>query len=114
VVGSGVRLKPLAYDTPLSSTTYLIECRNLIVQQNSISISVQWIDGANILQNSATSYTLSLPAAGPILGSLISKSFNTLGYDSQLTFSLALATNLNDQVDVWMDVGSNRIHNMVL
>lgn len=81
IVVSGVRLKPLALDTPISSTIYLITCKNIILQQNAISLSAQWIDGANILQESPiTPFTFNLPTSTSISGSLVSKNYNTLGY----------------------------------
>jgi hypothetical protein len=83
IVASGVRLKPLALDTLLSYSTYLITCKDIVLQQNAISLSAQWIDGANILQKSSiTPFTLSLPTSTSIPGTLISKNYNTLGYES--------------------------------
>jgi hypothetical protein len=108
LTASGVRLKPLAYDTPFTFTAYQITCKNVLIQQNSIGVNVKWLDGANVLQQpSANANITSLPTATSIPGSLLSKNFNSLGYDSQFTFSLTLSTNGNDNVEIWVDVSGN-------
>lgn len=92
-----VRLAPLTYDTPFTYTTYDVTCSDLIISQNSVTITAKWIDGANVLQQSAaTPFTLALPASTATTATLTSKLFNTLGYDAQFSFSIAAATNAND------------------
>lgn len=97
--GSTVRLIPLAYDTPFTFITYNVTCSNLIVSQNGVTITAKWWDGANVLQQSAiTPFTLALPTSSSSTATLTSKIFNTLGYDSQFSFSISVATSLNDEV----------------
>ena len=99
MISNGVRLKPLPYDTAFSLISYVVTCKNVLIQQNSITIAAQWIDGANILQKStATPYVLNLPLSVTVAGSLFSKNVNTLGFDSTYKFSLSVSTVLNDKV----------------
>jgi hypothetical protein len=110
-----VKLKPLAYDAPFTFSSYNITCRNLIVTQNSVTIKVAWIDGANVLQQSVnTPYLLNLATSSTITGSLISKNFNTIGFDAQYVLTLVLPTNANDDVDIWLHLDDSQIHEMFL
>lgn len=80
---NGVRLIPRLYDTPFTFTIYTVTCINLLPSQNTISVKISWIENANILQQSSiTSYTQALRSSTLISGTLISKNYNTVGYNS--------------------------------
>lgn len=76
---------------------------------------MKWIDGVNILQQSnILPFTASFLAPSSLSGTIVSKMYNTLGYDSKYTISLNYASNLGDSVEIWIDFGKFPIHSAVL
>ena len=66
-----------------SLVDYRISCGELILLSNNPSVSLSWLDGGNILQQSSPlSITTTYAASGSVSGSVLSKQYNTLGYHS--------------------------------
>lgn len=64
-------------------TNYKITCSNLIITQNTLKVDVQWKEGANILQiSNSLPKTLAFGTSVSIGSSILSKRFNTFGFDS--------------------------------
>ncbi len=82
-----------------SLPTYRIKCSGLIVSSNSLTVQMQWMDGAFVLQSSnvlsfAGGYLSSTSTTGSVLG----KNYNTLGYDAEAQFQLSVITISGDFV----------------
>lgn len=98
-----------------SSNSYNIICKNVELFQNLISLKISWLDGANILQQSAiVSYTANLPASNSISGSITGKTYNTIGYDSEFALNIVQTTIPNDYVQIWFDASNYHIHSLAL
>lgn len=82
-----------------SLQTYRIKCSGLIVSSNSLTVQMQWMDGASVLQSSnALSFTGGYLSSTSTTGNVLAKTYNTLGYDAEIQFQLAVVTISGDFV----------------
>ena len=84
IVGpNSVSLSISSQFSSMTVSTYKINCTNIIITQNALKVDVQWKDGVNILQTSnSIAKILSLAPSVAIGSSILSKRFNTYGFDS--------------------------------
>jgi len=73
------------------ASTYTIRCSNVILSSNNPSLQIFWIEAGSILQQSpVVTTTLSLPSSNSALALVSNKNYNSLGYSSEVQFSISL------------------------
>jgi hypothetical protein len=103
LASNSVTLGISSHHSSMELPSYKIACSNLKITQNTLKVDVRWKDGANILQiSNSLPKTLSYGPSVLVGSSILSKRFNTFGFDSEFTIQVSLPTLAGDSLEIWI------------